>query len=225
MGILDRISTILRSNINSALDKAENPEKMLDQIIRDMAQAIEEAKGQVAGVIAGEKQLEAEKVQAEKQSNEWGNRAEKAIRAGRDDLAREALRRKKDFESNAEQYQAQWDAQHQMVTKLRSQLDLLIRKYDEAVRNRDVLIARHRTAKAQSQMNKTLKDIQGKDLTSDFSRMDRRIKEMEARASAEAELNNASSTIDDQFAMLDAGDEMDDELAALKSKMGVRQNA
>jgi phage shock protein A len=225
MGILDRISTILRSNINAALDKAENPEKMLDQIIRDMASAIEEAKGQVAGVIAQEKQLEAEKAQAEKQAKEWGQRAEKAIRAGRDDLAREALRRKKDFESNAEQYQQQWDVQHQMVTKLRSQLDLLIRKYDEAVRNRDVLIARHRTAQAQMQMNKTMKGLQGKDLTSDFSRMDRRIKEMEARASAEAELNSASSTIEDQFAQLDAGDDMDDELAALKSKMGVSQNA
>ena len=123
MGILDRMSTILRSNINAALDKAEDPEKMLDQIIRDMASAIEEAKGQVAGVIAQEKQLEAEKRNAEKSSREWSDRAEKAIRAGRDDLAREALRRKKDFEGIATTYQTQYDSQHEMTSKLRSQLE------------------------------------------------------------------------------------------------------
>jgi len=225
MGILDRISTILRSNINSALDKAENPEKMLDQIIRDMSSAIEEAKGQVAGVIAQEKQTEAEMNSNLRQSQEWSDRAEKAVKAGRDDLAREALRRKKDLEGIATTYKQQFDTQHQMSQQLRTQLDALIRKYEDSVRNRDVMLARYRTAQAQQQINKQMSAMSGLDHSSEIGRMDRRIREMEARSSAEAELTKGSSTLEDQFAQLDATDDMDDDLKALKSKMGMGGNA
>ncbi len=221
-GILDRISTILRSNINSALDRAEDPEKMLDQIIRDMNDAIEQAKGQVATVIAQEKQLEAEKINAERSAKEWEDKASRAVKAGRDDLAVECLRRKKDFEGIASTYQQQFDSQHGMVTKLRSQLELLMRKRDDAVRNRDVMIARHRQAIAQSNIAKQLSAMNSMDSSSEIGRMDRRIREQEARASAEMELNTGgASSIDDQLMQLEAGDTMDDELSALKSKMGM----
>jgi phage shock protein A len=221
-GILDRISTILRSNINSALDKAEDPEKMLDQIIRDMNDAIEQAKGQVATVIAQEKQLEAEKINAERSAQEWDQKAARAVKAGRDDLAVECLRRKKDFEGIATTYQQQFDSQHGMVTKLRSQLELLMRKRDDAVRNRDVMIARHRQAIAQSNIAKQLSAMNNLDSSSEIGRMDRRIREQEARAAAEMELNTGgASSIDDQLMQLEAGDTMDDELSALKSRMGM----
>ncbi|MEI6045979.1 MAG: PspA/IM30 family protein [Chloroflexota bacterium] len=222
MGILDRMSTILRANINSALDKAEDPEKMLDQIIRDMAGAIEEAKGQVAGVIAQEKLLEAEKNNATRSSREWSDRAEKAVKAGRDDLAREALRRKKDFEGIAATYQQQYDTQHEMTSKIRSQLELLMRKYDDAVRNRDVMIARHRSAVAAQQVSKQLAAMSGMDRTSDISRMDQRLRQEEAKALAMVELNSGgTASVEDQFAQLESGDSMDDELKMLKSKMGM----
>jgi phage shock protein A len=221
-GILDRVSTILRANINSMLDKAEDPEKVLDQIIRDMNEAIEQAKGQVATVIAQEKQLEAERIGAERQAREWEQKAERAIKAGRDDLAVECLRRKKDFENIVQTYQQQYDAQHSMVTKLRSQLEALMRKRDDAVRNRDVMIARYRQAKAQQQMAKTLQSMNMLDAGSELSRMDRRIREKEAQAAAQMEMNTgAASTIDDQLAELEAGDPMEDELKALKSRMGM----
>ena len=221
-GILDRISTILRSNINAALDRAEDPEKMLDQIIRDMNDAIEQAKGQVATVIAQEKQLEAEKANAERQAKEWDNKAQRAVKAGRDDLAVEWLRRKKDYEGIAVTYQQQFDSQHGMVEKLRGQLDLLMRKRDDAVRNRDVMIARHRQAIAQSNIAKQLAAMNNLDASSEMGRIDRRIREQEARASAEMELNTGgASSIDDQLAQLEAGDTMDDELKALKSRMGM----
>jgi phage shock protein A len=221
-GILDRVSTILRANINSMLDKAEDPEKVLDQIIRDMNEAIEQAKGQVATVIAQEKQLEAERIGAERQAREWEQKAERAIKAGRDDLAVECLRRKKDFENIVQTYQQQYDAQHSMVTKLRSQLEALMRKRDDAVRNRDVMIARYRQAKAQQQMAKTLQSMNMLDAGSELARMDRRIREKEAQAAAQMEMNTgAASTIDDQLAELEAGDPMEDELKALKSRMGM----
>jgi len=222
MGILDRISTILRANINASLDKAEDPEKMLNQIIRDMASAIEEAKGQVAGVIAQEKQLEAEKTNAERSAAEWSERAERAIKAGRDDLAREALRRKKDFEGISTTYQTQWDTQHQMTSQLRGQLDQLIRKYEDSVRNKDVMLARYRTAKAQQSVSKQIASMSGLDHSSQIGQMDQRIRQMEARAAADAELAGAgANSLEDQFAQLEAGDDMDDELKALKSKMGM----
>jgi len=225
MGILDRISTILRSNINATLDKAEDPEKMLDQIIRDMASAIEEAKGQVAGVIAQEKQLEMEKNGAEKSAREWSDRAEKAVKAGRDDLAREALRRKKDFEGISTTYQQQYDGQHEMTSKLRGQLELLMRKYDDAVRNRDVMIARHRSAQAAQQVSRQLAAMSGMDHSSELSRMDQRLKQEEAKAMAMVELNSGgTASIEDQFAQLESGDTMDDELKQLKSKMGMGGN-
>lgn len=221
-GILDRISTILRANINSLLDKAEDPEKVLDQIIRDMNEAIEQAKGQVATVIAQEKQLEAERIGAERQATEWTQKAERAVKAGRDDLAVECLRRKKDFENIAQTYQQQYDAQHGMVTKLRSQLEMLMRKRDDAVRNRDVMIARYRQAKAQQQMAKTLSNMNVLDPSTELSRMDRRIREQEAKAAAEMEMNTGgAASIDDQLNQLEASDPMEDELKALKSRMGM----
>ncbi len=222
MGILDRISTILRSNINASLDRAEDPEKMLTQIIRDMSSAIEEAKGQVAGVIAQEKLLEAEKAGAERSAEEWGHRAEKAVGAGRDDLAREALRRKKDFEGISATYQQQYDSQHQMTSQLRSQLELLMRKYDDAVRNKDVMIARHRSAQAAQNVSKVMGNLNGMDHSSELARMDQRLKQEEARANAMVELNSGgNASIEDQFAQLEHGDGMDDELKALKAKMGM----
>ncbi len=220
-GILDRISTILRSNINSALDKAEDPEKMLDQIIRDMNDAIEQAKGQVATVIAQEKMLEAERLGAERQSKEWEDKAQRAIKAGRDDLAVECLRRKKDYDGIATTYQQQYDSQHAMVTKLRSQLTLLMQKRDEAARNRDVMIARYRQAKAMEGMSKQMASLNAQDRSTDLGRIDAAIRQREAKAAAEMELNSAPNGIDDELRQLEAGDTMDDELKALKSRMGM----
>jgi len=220
--ILERISTILRSNINAALDKAEDPEKMLDQIIRDMGDAITQAKGQVALVIAQENQIETEKRITERRGQEWQDKAERAVKAGRDDLAVECLRRQKDFEAIVKTFQQQYDSQHGMVTQLRSQLDLLIRKHDDAIRNRNIMIARYRQAKASQMIAKQMSSLSGLDHSSEIGRMDRRIREQEARAAAEVELNTGASTsIDDQLMQLEAGDTMDGELKALKSKMGM----
>src|SRR5438094_10631097 len=102
MGILDRISTILRANINALLDQAEDPEKSFDQIIRDMADAIGQARGQVAEMIAQEKLLEADMARSQSLAREWGQKAELAVGRGADDLAKEALRHKIDYDRNAQ---------------------------------------------------------------------------------------------------------------------------
>ncbi len=104
MGIFDRISRLLRANVNDLLDNAEDPEKMLDQLIRDMNEEIRRARSQVAAMIAQEKELAADKAEADRLSAEWQRRAELAVDQARDDLAREALRRKRVSEETARVY-------------------------------------------------------------------------------------------------------------------------
>lgn len=217
MGILERMSTILRSNINALLDQAEDPEKMLDQIIRDMAEQIRQARGQVAIMIAQEKELEGDLEQNRSLSAEWEKKAELAVKNGRDDLAREALKRKADYENNATTYEAQWKSQQELVTKLKDQLTALESKYDSTMTNKDALIARHRRAEAQKQVTQTISALSVTDHTSELSRMERRIKGEEATAAALDEVQ--SSSLDQQFADLTEDSGVDEQLAALKSKV------
>ncbi|MER3405810.1 MAG: phage shock protein A, partial [Chloroflexota bacterium] len=130
MGILDRIGTLIRANINDLLDRAEDPEKMLDQIIRDMAEAIREAKAQVLSTIAEEKIIEGNLQRARELAQEWQQKAELAVEKGRDDLAREALRRKNDYLSNAQIYEQQLVAQREVVAKLKADLQALDKQWD-----------------------------------------------------------------------------------------------
>jgi phage shock protein A len=218
MGILDRLSTILRANINAMLDQAEDPEKTLDQLIRDMADAIGQARGQVAEMIAQEKLLEADMERNHNLANEWGAKAELAVSRGADDLAKEALRRKIDYEKNAQAYQSQLVAQQEVVTKLKFDLEQLEQKYESAIRNRESLIARHRRAVAQQKVAQTAAQLTTLDPTSELARMETRIRMEEARASAYAEVQNRPS-LDDQFAALEGDSELDRQLADLRAKV------
>lgn len=217
MGILDRVSTILRANINSILDSAEDPEVMVDQIIRDMEDAIKQARGQVAEMIAEEKRLKAEADHNRSLAEEWSRKAELAVRKGADDLAREALRRQSDFERNAGVYESQWQGQKDVVEKLKTDLKALEAKYDGARRDRDVLIARHRRAAAQQQVTKVATGLSAMDPSAELARMEQRIRRDEAVAAAHAEL--AGESLAKQFDELEADGDVDARLAALKAKM------
>lgn len=216
MGILDRLSMLVRSNINDVLDRAEDPEKTLDQIIRDMASAINQAKSQVAETIAQKNLVESNYESAVKMAGQWGTKAQLAVQKGQDDLAREALRRKKDYDANAQVYASQLSTQTEVTDKLKSDLAALQSKYQEIVRNREVLIARHRTAQAQQKVQKTAAAMAGIDPTSELARMEEKIRIEEARARAAGELNDSS--IEKRFASLEADDDIESELAALKAK-------
>jgi phage shock protein A len=221
MPILDRISNILRANVNDMLDKAEDPEKMLNQITRDMAESIQEAKAQVTETIAQENLLRANMQKAQSMAAEWQEKAELAVDKGRDDLAREALRRKKDFESNASAYELQYNAQHEMVEKLKADMLALQGKYEELQRNREMLIARHKVAEAQKKIQSTVSAASSIDYSSELGRMEEKIRMEEARAAASREM--AGATLDAQFDELSSTKHdpaVDDELAALKAKKG-----
>jgi phage shock protein A len=218
MGILDRLSTILRANINAMLDQAEDPEKTLDQLIRDMRDAIGQARGQVAEMIAQEKLLEADMERNMNLAREWGGKAELAVSRNADSLAREALRRKIDYEKNGQAYAHQLQSQQEVVTKLKHDLEELEQKYESAVRNREALIARHRRAVAQQKVAQTAAQLTTMDPTSELGRMEERIRMEEARAAALTEVQRRPN-LEEQFAALEGDSELERQMADLRAKV------
>ncbi len=214
MGIMDRLSTLIRANVNDLIDRAEDPEKMLDQILRDMQSNIAMARTQVAAMIAQEKELEIDLNQTNKLALEWGNKAQKAVDAGKDDLAREALRRKRDNEQNATVYQQQLTVQEQAVEKLKQQLRQLEQKYSSTMSQRDVLIARSRRAHAQQKVAEKVSSFSPMDPSADLDRMERKIRSSEAHAAALTEMGDES--YEAQFQELDYDDDIESQLQALK---------
>ncbi len=224
MGILDRMSRLVRANVNDMLDRAEDPEKMIDQIIRDMQTNITDARRQVAAMIAQEKELEADLKESKELAAEWGTKAQRAVDANKDDLAREALRRKRDSDENLAVYEQQHQVQTQTVTKLKQQLSALESKYQTTLSQRDALIARQRRAAAtkkvvlqSSAAVSTLGD--GLNASSELDRMESKIRATESEAAAYQELE--SESMDAQFRELDYDVDIEKELDALKSGSSV----
>ncbi len=223
MGILDRMTRLIRANVNDMVDHAEDPAKMLDQLIREMNDQMHMARGQVAAMIAQEKELQMDYEQSAKQASDWDRKAELAVTQGKDDLAREALRRKRDNDEHAQVYSSNLQSQQEMVTKLKGQLQQLEAKYESARANRDVLIARQRRAEAVQKVSSTMSGLKSLEPGEELDRMERRIRSNEAKALAEQDL--ASDSMAAQFAELDSGLEVEDDLAKLKARVQGGQQA
>ncbi len=215
MGILDRVSRLVRANINDLIDQAEDPEKMIDQILRDMQTNITTARSQVAAMIAQEKELEADLRETQELSAEWQEKARRALAAGKEDLAREALRRKRDNDENAAIYQQQHATQQQTVDKLKQQLNLLESKYQSTLSQRDSLMARQRRAKASKHVGQFTSTLAPLDVSSELDRMERKIRSTESEAAALVDLEAGS--MDAQFRELDYDVDIEQELEALKA--------
>jgi len=225
MGIFARLGTLIKSNINDLISRAENPEKMLNQVLLDMQQQLVEAKKAVAMAIADEKKLN-KQYQAElDKAKEWERKAMVAVRAGDDGLARQALVRKQEHENIAAQFQQQWVQQKAAVEKLKDALRLLNQKIEEAKRKKNILIARKKRAEAQAQIAATMQGLGDTSAFDTFERMAEQINMLEAEAEAGAELAGEISgdNLEAKFLQLEAagGSTADDELAELKAKMGM----
>jgi phage shock protein A len=218
MGMLDRLGTIIRSNINDLIDRAEDPEKMVKQLLEDMENDLIEVKKAVALAIATEKKLGNEADEHQKKADEWQKKAELAINSSRDDLAKEALSRKKTEQTTADGFKAQYESQRKNVSVLREQLSQLEGKIAEARIKKDLLIARSRQAEAQENIQRTIGKVDTSGATSAFERMEAKVEEREASAAALTDLNGDS--LEAEFKKLESTSDVDDELAALKAKMG-----
>ncbi|MFO0572190.1 MAG: PspA/IM30 family protein [Polyangiaceae bacterium] len=223
MGIFARLARLIKSNLNDLISRAEDPEKMLNQIVIDMNAQLIEAKKQVASSIADEKRLAKQAEQEAATAAEWERRAMMAVRASDDALAKEALARKKEHESLAEQYKIQWQKQKQAVDQLKLALRALNAKIEEAKRKKNLLIARKKRAEAQKQIQETMSGLRNASAFEAFEHMEQRIGQMEAEAEAGAELAEEYSgdVLATKFANLEMTAGADADLEALKRKMGV----
>jgi phage shock protein A len=226
MGIFDRFSALLKSNINDLISKAEDPEKMLTQILVDMRGQLVKAKQQVASAIADEKRLRDQADAEFKQAQDWERRAMLAIQEGRDDLAKQALVRQAEHTGHGEQLAHTWE-QHKLETdKLKNQLRDLNDKIEEAKRKKNLLIARQRRAQAQQRIAETMSSLSEKSAFEAFARMEERIEnnERQIKASAEIDEEFTGDTLQREFKQLEKGSvsvSVDNQLLALKQKMGM----
>lgn len=223
MGIFARLATLIKSNLNDLISRSEDPEKMLHQVVIDMSNQLLEAKKQVAMSIADEKRLAKQVEQEAANSAEWERRAMLAIKAGDDVLAKEALARKKEHDSLVTAYKDQWQKQKQAVDQLKTALKLLNNKIEEAKRKKNVLVARKKRAEAQKAIQETLTGLNNASAFETFDRMAAKIDQMEAEAEATTELAEEASgdTLAARFGKLEMTAGAEDELMALKRKMGV----
>ncbi|MDR2021512.1 MAG: PspA/IM30 family protein [Treponema sp.] len=223
MGIFSRLKTLVSSNVNDMISKAEKPEKMLNQLLIDMSEQLIESKKAVALAIADEKKLERELQNQESQAKEWERKAMLAVQAGKDDLAKEALLRKQEYDNAALEYQKQWKAQKASVDNLKESLRELQNKIEEAQRKKNLLIARAKRAEAQQKIQSTISSVSGNRTAFDaFDRMAAKVDQMEAQADAAKELEDftSNSSLEKRFEELEKSDTSADMmLLELKEKM------
>jgi phage shock protein A len=220
MGVFERISRIIRSNISDLLDRAEDPEKVLQQIMVDMQQHLREAKLHVAAAIRDQKKLETRYQENLDLADRWEKRAISAVEEGDDALAKEALRRKKNFEQLAKGYNEQLEEQTRSVKLLKTSLAALEAKIEEARRRKDLLIARQKRAQAQKAISESMNGMSKSSALAVLERMEGRVKAAEIHAEAIAELE--AESLEARFARLD-NEDVDDELAKLKAKLSEKK--
>ena len=226
MGIFDRFSSLLKSNINDLISRAEDPEKMLTQILADMRGQLVKAKQQVASAIADEKRLRDQTDAEYKQAQDWERRAMLAVQEGRDDMAKQALVRQGEHMSHGQQLEQTWE-QHRLETeKLKNSLRDLNDKIEEAKRKKNLLIARQRRAQAQQRIAETMSSLSEKSAFEAFARMEERIEtsERQIRAHAEIEEEFTGDRLQQDFKQLEKGavaSSVENQLLALKQKMGM----
>jgi phage shock protein A len=223
MGIFDRLSTLIRSNINDLISRAEDPEKMLNQLIVDMRGQLAKAKQQVAAAIADEKRLAAQVEQERKSAEEWERRAMLAVQQGRDDLAKQALLRHNEHGQHAVQLHDTWLKHREETEKLKLSLRQLNDRIEEAKRKRSVLIARQKRVQAQRRIQETLSSIGDTSVFETFERMAEQIEHEERKLIAAAEVNEELSgdALVKQFQALEVRVDADQQLLELKRKMGL----
>lgn len=223
MGIFDRLATMIRSNLNDLISRAENPEKMLNQLVLDMRSQLAKAKQQVATAIADEKKLQAQAEQEKKLAEDWEKRAMLAVQEGRDDLAKQALLRHAEHMQNAAQLDETWRKHAAETEQLKNSLRALNDKIEEAKRKKNILIARQRRAEAQRRIQETMSSMSDKSAFETFERMTERIEDTERKALAAAQLSEEleGDQLQRQFTQLEYKADADTQLLALKQRMGL----
>ena len=217
MGFFDRLSRLVRANANAVVGAMEDPAKILDQSVADMQADLVKLRQAVATAIASQKRIQNQAEQAEAQANTWYERAELALKKGEEELAREALGRRKTCQDTATALNTQLQSQAGQVEQLKQSLVKLESKIAEAKTKKDMLKARAQAAQAQEQLQSAVGSLGTNSSMAAFEQMEEKVQALEARSQAAAEL--AGADLESQFAALEGAPEVEDELAALKGKL------
>jgi phage shock protein A len=220
MALLERVSTLVRANLNDLIDKAEEPEKMIKQVILDMQNQLLQVKTQVAIAIADQHLLEKKQKENEDKVAEWMRKAELSVDKKQDDLARASLLRVESYREMSESFAQQLSDQKAQVENLKSALRQLDQKLAEAQAKADLLIAQHRRARAVSKASDARLAMGGGEgsKAAAFDRMKRKVEHSEAMGQAKSEI--AGDNMEDRLAALEKEDRIERLLAELKGKRG-----
>ena len=215
MGLLDRISRLVRSNVNHFVNGAEDPEKVLQQTVLNMQSDLVSMRQAVAQAIATQKRTERQCEQAKRTAEEWYNRAQLALQKGDDAFARDALTRRQTYVQTEQTLRPQIAQQREIVAQLKSNMGQLERKISEARTQKDMYIARARAAQSSVRLNEMLTGTAAS--TNAFEKMEARVLDLESQAEVTAAMGTDS--VEQQFAQLEKQGSVDAQLAQLKSKM------
>lgn len=220
MGLFSRISDIFKANVNDMLDKAEDPEKMIKQMVLEMEESVNKTTLAVASAIANEVSIQKKLDKARNDQEEWEKKAMQALQANREDLARQALERKNIAAKNITDLQPIYEQARATTINLRQQLEQLKAKLDEARMRQSTLIARSQAAKAQKQIAQSMSGV-GSDAFSKFDKFEGKVEKLEAEATAFQQLAGEQTSLDEEFKKLSSSTDVDSDLLALKAKMGL----
>lgn len=223
MGIFSRMGDIINSNLNAMIDKAEDPEKIARLIIQEMEDTLIEVRTDAARNIAERKELSRKAEEYSDRAGEWGAKAELALSKDREDLARGALSAKQQAEAMAEVVKKEMKILDEAVDKADSDLSKLQTKLDEAKAKHKALMMRGNVARGQIKMRTVLKDSKVEDALARYQRMERKVDDLEAQV--ESYDLGAGQSLESQFAELEANDAVEDELSALKERLGGKKAA
>jgi phage shock protein A len=223
MALLERVRTLIRANLNDLIDKAEDPEKMLKQLILDMENQLMQVKTQVAVSIADQHMLEKKRQESAEKAAEWMHKAELAVDKKQDDLARAALERHQGYVQMAESFQEQVADQKVQVENLKTALNKLEQKLTEARAKGDLLIAQQRRSRASLRASQARMSMGDTSKAAAFDRLQDRVLQSEAVSEAHAEL--AEDSLEERLQSLDREDRINQLLADLKARRGIRADA
>ena len=219
MAIFERLSDLVRSNINDLIDKAEDPEKMVKQIIIDMEEQLRKSTQGLGTAMGSLNQVKKQLEVAQEQSNTWQAKAKTCLEQGNEELAKQALENKVKQDKMVSQYQEMVNSMESQVNEIKSQVDILKQKLEEARSKQAMLVARSRMADAKADMAKTLGSMDSKSAFAKMDKMEQKIEAKESQADAFAEVSGVQESESDPFAQMDKESAVNAELEKLKKEM------
>ena len=219
MAIFSRLTDLLKANINDLMDRAEDPEKMVKQIIIDMEEQLQNAVQGLGSVMASEREMLKKLKEAQSESELWKGRAKDALKSDNEELAKKAIDKKLTADTSVKQYQKMYDNISSQTEILREQVDLLKKKLNEARARQTMLIARDKVAEARKEVISAVGDLDSSGAFAKMDKMEKKIAEKEAQADAAFDISGMDDEEDDEFEEMENGKAADDELASLKEEL------